>query len=529
MIADRRLSNHLVAKMRPQNLMKQPQFWLFHQWRILVLIVSVIGAIAFLWPFIFPKGDSVANLTILCWIIILIMFIGIGWIGFAASKVEVDEAVAVEIQKVTDEEFEKLKNREKEQIELSVVRSLIPKNISALITMPRLSEHIIKNAEDRKFDSSVIIMQPYREEILNDIFKINGLQKASLQLGIVGTFLGLIAAFIELGDSGQEITAALPQIIDALKYSFSTSIAGLVGALSISMGVLLILKRQQESFYRTMEEATDSLIRVCRNARNKDVFLNSFDQIKESVDQVQNEVDNQTKKLQIQTRTISDGINRLTETKTEFEGFLGEITKIEGKFITEMRDIYHKLSPETTSAELKRSLSDAVSGISASLNQNLTHSINEYNTLNQNLAVMGENLGQMEERLSKQSIDFEAHSQELRTLQKGLHEYVKKLSDRQDHFVDQITGNHVSTVLVNSVESVGEELSKKQSKDLTRVITNMQSLEKELNYYNKLVKKELEQQTPYTAMQTLVYSVVTLARTSVKYVFTLVRNLFSPS
>ena len=356
-----------LATMRPESLIVNLGFWIYHQWQLLAMMGLSILAVVFLWPFIFPDGESVASLKFLSWIIIFIMFVGNVWIAFATAKIEVDDAYAATVKKEADKELGELKSKKKERFLLENVRKFLPGNPSQLLSMPRLAEHIIKNAEDRKFDSSMIIMQPYREEALNDLFKINGLQKASLQLGIVGTFLGLIAAFIQMGGNITDIKVALPQIVDALKYSFSTSIAGLIAALSISMGVLLILKRRQESYYRTMEESTDSLIALCRNAINKDVFLNSFDQMKETVDQVYKGVENQTDKLQIQTRTISNGINRLTETKTEFEGFLSEITKVEGKFIGEMRSIYDKLSPEATSAELKRSLHDAIKGINRGL------------------------------------------------------------------------------------------------------------------------------------------------------------------
>ena len=529
-----KISSENLAVMQPAKLVLQPQFWLGHQWRVLILLLGSIGIIITLNTYIFPSGGENQAFWVLSWLIVLIMFIGVCWIGYAASKVEIDEAIAVEIEKETNSEYQKLKAKQKEQINLDDVRSMLPKNISPLITMPRLAEHVIKNAEDRKFDSSMIMMQPFREEVLNDLFKINGLQKAALQLGIVGTFLGLITAFTNLGGVNKvtggkqiEILKAFPQIIEALKFSFSTSVAGLVTALVISIGVILILKRQQESFYRKMEIATDSLIRVCRNARNKDVFLSSFDQIKETVDQVYTGVENQTEKIQYQTRTISDGIHKLTETKTEFAGFLKQITEVEGDFIGEMRLIYDKLSPTTTSAELKRSLNDAVSGIRKGLEDSLKHSIREYSLLNQNLAKMGDNIGEMEKRLSQQMIDFETYTKEVKEMQLGLHEYVKKLTYQQGDFVDKISGSHVSENLLSSVKRVGDQISYKQSKDIDRIIINLNQLEKQIGLYNKLVKTELEQQTPYSAVKTMVYALITFVRTSVVYMINLVKQLFS--
>ena len=522
------IPDQVIAQMKPRVLLQQPGFWIYRQKRLVGLFIINSIIILALWPYIFPEGagDSIASLNLLCWIIIIIMFLGAGWIAFATSKVEVEEAFAREIKKHTDIEYLKLKNLDRNEVLLTEVRDLLPRNNSPLLSMPRLAEHVIKNAEDRKFDSSMIIMQPYREEALNDVFKINGLQKASLQLGIVGTFLGLIAAFIEMGTSGSDIMEALPQIVEALKYSFSSSIAGLVAALSISMGILLILKRQQEAYYRSMEESTDSLIRLCRNSRNKDAFLNSFDQMKETVDQVYNGVENQTAKLQVQTQTISDGIRRLTNTKTEFEGFLNKITEVEGEFIGEMRHIYDKLSPEVTSRELRRSLNDAVKGISTSLDENLITAIKKYHTLNENLEKLGDNLGQMESRLEKQVVDYEVHSKEIRNLQKELHDFVLNFTGKQDDFVNKITGNHVAAKLLESVETVGKQVSVKQSKDLEKVTKNMEKLTSELKSYNKLVKQDLEEQTPFLAMRSMMTGLIIFINSSVKYIFQLLKRLF---
>jgi len=524
-----KLNHHQIATMRPQDLLSHPAFWVFHQWKLLLMIVLNCFMLMFLWDYIFPVGESSASLNWLSGLILLILFIGLLWICIAVAKIEVEDAFAASVKRNTEEELGIIRSKQQERIILQSVRNYIPDNKSPQLAMPRLVEHIIKEAEDRKFDSSMIIMQPYREEAHNDIFKISGLQKAALQLGIVGTFIGLIRAFIELGASIDNIQSALHIIVDSLKYSFSTSIAGLIAAITIGLGVLLLLKERQEAYFRTMEEATDSLIALCRNAINKDVFLNSFEQMKETVDQVYKGVEHQTLKLQYQTDTISNGISSLAQTKVEFDGFLHHISKTEGDFISEMRNIYQILSPNRTSDELKKSLNDAVKGISESLNQNIVQALTEYKNLNLILEKMNHNMVQMEARLDQQNKEYEKHGLELRTLQHELYEYVYKLTIRQGEFVDKITGNQVSEVLINSVDNAGQKIVERQNTDLDRVVKNMNKLEQEFKYYNKLAKDELRQQTPYRALKTLVATVFILIKSSVLYLITIFKQLFSRS
>ena len=135
-------------------------------------------------------------------------------------------------------------------------------------------------------------------------------------------------------------------------------------------------------------------------------------------------------------------------------------------------------------------------------------------------------MAEMEKRLGQQVIDYEKHGEELRTLQKDLYKHVEKLTKRQDEFVDRITGNQVSEVLMGSVQAVGKEISNKQSEDFTRVITNMNKLQRELKTYNQIFRQELNQQTPWMALKTLVATLITLVKSSVTYVFELVRKLF---
>jgi hypothetical protein len=70
--------------------------------------------------------------------------------------------------------------------------------------MIRLFQRICKEAKDRKFESSIYLVQPYREEFMERVHEITNLQRRALRLGIFGTFLGLILAISQLATFQQD-------------------------------------------------------------------------------------------------------------------------------------------------------------------------------------------------------------------------------------------------------------------------------------------------------------------------------------
>ncbi|WP_456438580.1 MotA/TolQ/ExbB proton channel family protein [Psychroserpens sp.] len=122
----------------------------------------------------------------------------------------------------------------------------------------------------------------YKEESYKDLFKVSSAQKIALRLGILGTFVGLILAFVSLEDINQ-MDQNFSKITNALQYSFSTSIAGLQVSIFLALFTLLLNKRL-ETYFKLMEDAAQTAISLSRNSINKDAFLVSFDQMKTSLE-----------------------------------------------------------------------------------------------------------------------------------------------------------------------------------------------------------------------------------------------------
>src|SRR5207247_2069293 len=145
------------------------------------------------------------------------------------------------VEKTSEQYLSRIKAGQQSLIELDrLEEALLPLNKSnpppaAL----RLFQHIFKEAKDRKFESSVNVMQPYREESLGDIFKLQNLQKIALWLGILGTFVGLLLAIQESGlsnlqaKSGDDFVNVINKMFDGLLVAFSASLAGLEAAVII--------------------------------------------------------------------------------------------------------------------------------------------------------------------------------------------------------------------------------------------------------------------------------------------------------
>ncbi len=72
--------------------------------------------------------------------------------------------------------------------------------------MTRVFRHICNEAKNLKFESSINIVEPYRDESIESLFTITNLHKIALKSGFFGTFIGLLEAIIQLSKIGSEVT-----------------------------------------------------------------------------------------------------------------------------------------------------------------------------------------------------------------------------------------------------------------------------------------------------------------------------------
>jgi len=481
-----------LATFRPKRLLFNIGYWSLHQKYFIALLAVSIATFALLFDLNFPRfNDPLISISI---IIYCFAIWGILLVMHGLARINIEKAIAIRIVINLSIELSKIRSKEKDRIELRRVSDLLPATSNSFKSgMIRLAEHIIDEAQDRKFESSDVIMRPYKEEVVSDIFKINTIQKIALRLGILGTFMGLLMAFAYLGDF-EAIDKNFGIITEALQFSFSTSVAGLEVSVMLALFIIL-LTREQEKYFKSMEHATQTTIALVRNSINKDAFLVGFDQMKDSLREVQDSVYDQQAETRAQTNAIQDGILKLKDSKNNFDEFL--ITMAH-----EMKSVYDILSPEKMCQELRLSMDKAVVGISETLNSKITRHLEKSDQVSLSMEKVSEALKQIEKQLTGQ---IEFNNDSLNKARDEVYSSVSELSNLQLNYLDQITERHPNQQVEKIFRKIESEFSKQIGQKTKNVLEVITSLENSLKGYSEVIESKVPS---FSKKRIVIFSVI---------------------
>lgn len=340
-----------VATLSPHRLLGQRLFWQQHPGFILTLVGSAI-AFTILAPHTYGGGPW-------AWLVFVVQALAV-WAAVITARglaaLQVEQAIVDEVESKGADFLRELKAGQSARIEIDELeQTILPGNTTVPApAMIRLFQHIIKEARDRKFESSVNLMLPYREEPLEDIFRLQNLQKVALWLGILGTFIGLLLA-MQAADLSQLLNQGkfielVDRMFDGMIVSFSASLAGL--EVAVILGVfLLLLRHRQEPYFQGMEAAVVTMLSLARNSLNRDAFIAELGQITTSVTTLSDRVHQQARELSKtqqrigeQTDKIGSGMTSLSEAAAAFDGFLQRISDAQNQFIEDIRSVYDTIS-----------------------------------------------------------------------------------------------------------------------------------------------------------------------------------------
>ncbi|MCK5524914.1 MAG: MotA/TolQ/ExbB proton channel family protein [Thiomargarita sp.] len=432
------------ANSSPKSLLINFSFWFVHKWLIVILFVSVLAFFS-LFPLTYPKSDEFfANLSVL---IHGFALWGLGLAIVILAKIQVEQAFAFQVGQYAKDKLRNIKNN---RPTLEKVGELLPDNPTPNLAMPFLFKQIIEEARNHRFESSMSTMQPYREKAIDDIFKLQNIQKIALQLGILGTFIGLILALSQLNFDSSSTTLELKPLFNSLHISFSTSVAGL--EVAVILGFLIMLVRiKQTDYFQTMEEATNTMISLAQNAVNEDKYFTGFKQVETAVnnfsENVKERVSAQTAEVEKQTGEIQRGIDKLADTKARFQEFLNqiqnsqaqsmtEIQKSQAYFVKEMMTVYDKFSPKTITFQLQQSLENAVGQILNTFNEKLEPSLEKITAMNHAIHEVHSVLEKLENKLKEQNQQLEKMTQELGLAKSSLYSSTQPLLTAQKEFIE---------------------------------------------------------------------------------------------
>lgn len=422
----------------PSTLLRDPEFW--QASRSLPLTVGAgVALIAALYPLTYSRlDDPTIGLTVL---IHLLVFWGASTALRGLARIEVDDAIARQVEQRVTAELARIKGGLKDRVRLDrVAIDFLPYNPSHDKGMLRLFQHILEEARDRKFHPNAVVIQPFREEGLGVLLRVQTIQRLALQLGILGTFAGLILALSQLSADGRALLEprVLQQLFDALYVSFSTSVAGLQVAIILGL-VVLIVRRRQEAFFKNMESASAALIALARNSINPDDFLVEFEQVRTAVTQTGERVREQSRETEAQTETIRGGLSRLAEVQNEFGTLLGRIRQDQALVLEEMKTVYEVISPRQVAAELRESLSATNRELLQDFREDLTRSLSEIGKLNSSLLLVNSVGTTMKEQTEKQSQGLEESRAAFQRSISDLSQVLERATRLQADLLDRIT------------------------------------------------------------------------------------------
>ena len=471
-------------------------FWRENITFIAILLVG-LGAIFVLFPLTYPKSDDL--LAYLSTFIHFFALWGI-WISVGViAKIQVEHAFALQVEENAKKELRKIRDEKGERLALKKVRYLLPDNPTPNLAMPRLFQHIIGEARDHRFESSMSTMQPYREEAIDDIFKLQNIQKIALQLGILGTFIGLILALSQLNLDSSSTTLELKPLFNSLHISFSTSVAGLEVAAILGL-LIMIVRQKQKSYFQAMESATDAMISLAQNAIPDDYFFTNFEQIKNAISQLDDRVFAQTKEVEVQTGEMRRGIDKLAGTKAQFQEFLGQIQSAQAHFVEKMMTVYETFSPNKITTELQKSLDKAINQILKTFNENLEPSLEKITAMNYAIHEVHSVLQTLENKLKEQNQQLEKVNQELVLAKSTLYSSTQPLITAQKEFIDSAVtqlekGNQELTQSKTDFYDSLQPLITSQNRtfgnfqrDVEAMSKKVGSLNRELETSNKIVR-----------------------------------------
>ena len=329
--------------------------------------------------------------VILSVLAILICFYGIWRALYETAKIEIENSLISNINNKAGNY-----NRQNKPVDLDELKNEIspPNDTKPTPALIRLIDHIVNEAKISRFDSSVNLLQPYRDEAVDIIFKVQHYQKLVLWIGIGGTFIGIIDAISSenlkdiMGSSPEQFGTILTSMFNSLSVSFRASLAGLVAAVLLSWFILHV-KKKQEIYFKNMESVVTVILTSARKSKNKEIYLNEIETLREDINNgqslakdLQRSIYEMQRQIILQNGQIQESVNKFFETSEK-------LRKVIAKTEEEVTATHNALALKTTVQEsikdAGKQLSDAISPQVTSLAIQINHFRETANSLNENV------------------------------------------------------------------------------------------------------------------------------------------------
>jgi len=373
----------------------------------------------------------------------------------ALAKIEIEQAYA---ERIIDkcEEIKNTSPTSKFEGDLDNVEHILLNNVKYDSAMERMFKYIHSEAKDRRFHPISSTTEIYRQECDNYVFKVINNQRNVLQLGILGTFIGLVLSFSEFSNTNMDDNV-IKDIIGSLKYSFSTSIVGLVAAIFIGV-MFSLVNKEKEQYFKAMEKSASIFTSIVYSAKNTATDYKRFKDITNAINTNTEVLYEQQKDIKGLTDAINIGLQSLELKSNEFDAFLKNISKAELDYINKMQNIYNVLSPEMISKELNEKLREATFKYFEETNA-------KYTELNMTILKTNETFNLLSNRINSMA------------------SYVDSSVKIQKEFIEVITEYHPTKQLVQTVKDSTKDISNNLNANIVLINSNLSSHKESLDKF----------------------------------------------
>jgi hypothetical protein len=475
-----------ISTWEPRRLLRSPLFWLSRADVMLNLAIGSAVMLASAVLLIVYSGPSWTDQSLTAWLNVLSSLLILALAARSArltldtlADFTVNRALASTVSERAAEVLLRLDARVRDSFGAADFSALLPVNpTEPPLAMRRLFDRIRQEAADLRFDSSVSVIEPYKEEAMARSLQLEEDQRLALRLGILGTFVGLIIAVSNIGqtivgsglpgltEEPEKFITASKNLFNALGLSFGTSIAGLSVAVCAGLGLRQV-RADRQVYFKDMEDVAVTLLSLATHSLHDREHVHALGQMQQALRRVEARMEAHTRSLEgsveaveerirIQTEAIADGMTRLSKVREEFGSFLASANDAQKRFLSDLEALQNAASLRRLVEQIETGLGKAVSGSVERLATQLS-------TLHQVLVEMDGQLRGTSSSLASSTVHLQS---DLATLEgsfrtgaeaasSGLQDIAARIEDLQEAIARLPRQRRLRTVLLWSLLSAG--------------------------------------------------------------------------
>ena len=216
----------------------------------------------------------------------------------------------------------------------------------------------LRRAMVDRWEPSSWLVDAYHDELSAGLPLIVTLQRLSLQLGILFTFIGLAVAFstdaFSMTAGVREIPDMQP-LITALQVKFMASIAGLISSICL-LSLSWACRQELAATISRLDVMVDNILTLAKTMRSDPTFASDFSQIRESVQRMDSRIDGLADGYAKVVSTVRDGVADLSIARDELKSGLATLIEAQSKVVSEVDRFYGRIVPEDFADEVGESV-----------------------------------------------------------------------------------------------------------------------------------------------------------------------------